>query len=82
MIVLGEFDLDFDVLVGLLACELIFKAGYELTGAELEAVVFVLAALECDAVNEAFLIYDDGVAHGGSSVGDGNEAGILILISF
>ena len=62
-IVFGEGDVHVALFTGDSADQRLFKAGNERAGAEREAVVFCLAALEGLAALKAFEVDDDGVAH-------------------
>ncbi len=62
-VLLGEGHVDFSVLAGLHADELILEAGDEHAGADLEGVVLGLAAVEGHSVDEALEV--DGVPFDG-----------------
>ena len=62
VVVLGEGDVQILLLPGLHADHLLLKAGDEGAGAQLQLIVFALAALEGGAVVESLKVNDGGVA--------------------
>ena len=62
-----------------LADDLFFKTGDELTGTQLQGVAFCLAACECYAVYGAFEVDVGNVFHGSCTVGDFDHTGVTGL---
>ena len=67
LVLLGELDVDVELLAGLVADDLLLEAGDEGAGAQHQRVVLSLAALESNTVNEALKVDVNGVAVLGST---------------
>ena len=89
MVVLGEGDVQILLLTGLHADDLLLKAGNEGPGAQLQAVVLALAALEGLAVHKALEVDDSGVTllsltldslQAGGTIDVGLQLGLDILL--
>ena len=78
LVLLGELDVDVELLAGLVADDLLLKAGDEGAGAQHQRVVLSLAALESNAVNEALEVDVNGVAVLGSTL-TGQQTAIAVL---
>ena len=78
LVLLGELDVDVELLAGLVANDLLLEAGDEGAGAQHQRVVLSLAALESDAVNEALEVDVNGVAVLGSTL-TGQQTAIAVL---
>ena len=81
LIILGECYVDGELLIGVLANDLLLKAGDKLTGADLKLEAVFLAAIECLAVHEALKVDNNGIAVLNCSVLNGNESAVLFLHS-
>ena len=77
VIVLGEGDVQILLVAGLHANQLLFKAGNEAVGTQLQAVVLTLAAVEGLTVQESLEVDDDSVALLGLPV-HAHEAGVAV----
>ena len=77
MVILGEGDVDLRILAGGGADELDLKAGDEGVGADLQAVLLILAALEGHAVDEALVIQHHGIPELGGAV-SGLDGGVAV----
>ena len=69
MIVVGEFNLDINLVAGFGIDQLVFKTGDKSVGAELKRIVAAFAALKFDTVNRTAEIDDQGVALFGLTAG-------------
>ena len=78
LVLLGELDVDVELLAGLVADDLLLETGDEGAGAQHQRVVLGLAALESDAVNEALEVNVNGVAVLGSTL-TGQQTAIAVL---
>ena len=78
LVLLGELDVDVELLAGLVADDLLLKAGDEGAGAQHQRVVLGLAALESDAVHEALEVDVNGVAVLGSTL-TGQQTAVAVL---
>ena len=81
MVIFREGDVQLELVASLVADNLLLKARDELAGAEVEREVFAFAALECNAVLEAFKVNQSGVAVLGSSFNVG-QTGVSLSHSF
>ena len=77
MIVLGEGDVQILLVAGLGAHQLLFEAGDEAVGTQLQAVVLTLAAVEGLAVQETLEVDDHGVAFLGLAL-HAHETGVAV----
>ena len=78
LILLGELDVDIEFVAGVVADDLLLKAGDEVAGAELEVIFLRLAALERFAVAEALEVDDDGVAVLSGTILDGDHTAVAL----
>ena len=78
LVLLGELDVDVELLAGLVADDLLLEAGDEGAGAQHQRVVLGLAALESDAINEALEVDVNGVTVLGSTL-TGQQTAIAVL---
>ena len=78
LILLGELDVDIELVAGVVADDLLLKAGDEVAGAELEVIFLRLAALERLAVAEALEVDDNGVAVLCGTILNGDHAAVAL----
>ena len=78
LVLLGEGDVHVKLLAGLVADQLILKAGDEAAAAQHQAVVLGLAALKGDAVHKALEVHIHGVAVLGLTLA-GDDAAVAVL---
>ena len=76
-IVLGEGDVQILLIAHAQANELILKAGHEGAGADLQAVIGALAALEGLAIVKALEVDDSSIAHGDGTLHAHQTSGTL-----
>ena len=79
VVLLREGDVHIEFLADLMTDHALLEAGDELVGTELQGVFLRLAALEGNAVAEAFIVKYNAVAHLSGSVVDVDASGVALL---
>ena len=70
MVLFREGNVYVELIAGHMSDDLILKAGDKLAGAELEIVVFALAAGKSNAVNKAFVVDNSDIVNSGRAIGN------------
>ena len=82
LIIFRELYSYIEIFVNLVTCNLVFKARDELAAAQLELIIFALAAFECFITEETFKVQIYFIAHFSCAVINGNNTRISLAHCF